>query len=102
LSGIPQEPLWERGRVYGYGGARHADPHQYLHGYPWSHSIDASMRHLGRWVNGESRDESGYSHLMHAAWHLFTLYMFEQHGLGDDDRLITTHIRRPHTMESGR
>lgn len=102
MSWVPPEALWELSRVYGYGAERHTDPHQYLHGYPWSHSIDAAERHLTRWANGESRDESGYSHLMHAAWHLFTLYMFEQHGIGDDDRISTTHIRRPHTIEQGR
>lgn len=102
MSWIPSEALWELARVYGYGAERHADPHQYLHGYEWSASIDAAERHFRRWQNGESRDESGYSHLMHAAWHLFTLYMFEQHGIGDDDRISTTHVRRPHTIERGR
>jgi hypothetical protein len=83
---IPVDALAEFARVYGFGATKYED-HNYLKGYKWSLSIAALHRHIAAWVNGESDDdESGHSHLMHAAWHCFALYMFELHGLGTDDR----------------
>lgn len=87
LSIIPPEALWELARVYAVGAEKY-DDHNYLRGYDWSLSIDAGLRHFTQWVNGEDNDpECGTSHLMHAAWHCFTLYMFQQHQLGTDDRI---------------
>jgi hypothetical protein len=83
---IPPEALEELARVFGFGGRKYED-HNYLKGFKWSLSIAAHDRHMAAWRRGETDDaESGLSHLMHAAWHLFALYMFQRHGLGTDDR----------------
>jgi hypothetical protein len=85
---VPPEPLWEVARVYGFGAMKY-DDHNYLKGYAWSLSYAALLRHITQWANGESDDpESGLSHLAHAAWHCFALYMFQRHALGTDDRIV--------------
>lgn len=103
LALIPQEPLWELGRVYGFGAEKY-DDHNYLKGYDWSLSMDAGMRHFSQFVNGEDHDsESGLHHLAHAAWHCFALMMFQRHDLGTDTRLSALTELTPHTIErSGR
>jgi hypothetical protein len=101
---VPVEPLWELSRVYGFGASKY-DDHNYLKGYDWSLSIGAMQRHVTQWMNGEDTDdESGLSHLAHAAWHCFALMMFQQHALGTDDRLVTVveGLQSETTTRSGR
>ncbi len=105
LALIPPEPLWALSRVYAMGAEKYAD-HNYLQGFPWSWSLDAAMRHLTQWMAGEDNDpESGESHLMHVAWHTFALWMFQEHELGEDDRLSTAVPEtrpRTRTQQTGR
>src|SRR5690606_39257585 len=88
---IPPRFLLGLGRVYSFGNGKYPDaaPGQpnWSRGYSWSLSINAFMRHFLAWLSGEDDDpESGESHLLHAAWHLGTLYTFQTEGLGTDDR----------------
>jgi hypothetical protein len=86
---IPPECLRALGRVYGFGAEKYED-FNYLKGYSWRLSVGAMQRHITAWQMGETLDpESGQPHLAHAAWHCFTLMMFETHGLGTDDRIVT-------------
>lgn len=83
---IPADALMELARVYGEGAKKYED-NNYLKGYPWSWSLASLWRHILRWMLGEDVDpETGCHHLMHAAWHCFTLYVFAVRGLGTDDR----------------
>lgn len=83
---IPVYPHEEIARVYNYGAKKYA-PNNYLLGYAWSLAIAALFRHLGEFRKGTRKDpESGLDHLAHAAFHLNTLMMFDEHGLGTDDR----------------
>ncbi len=83
---IPGGALAEVARVYGMGAEKY-EPWNWAKGYPWSWSYSALMRHVEAHRRGESRDpESGFSHLAHATFHLFTLMEFEANGLGTDDR----------------
>jgi hypothetical protein len=84
---VPAEVQDEMARVYGMGAQKY-EPHNYLHGYPWSWSIRAALSHFHAWQMGEDYDpESGLHHLAHAAWHMNALMMFQWHELGSDDRL---------------
>jgi hypothetical protein len=83
---IPFEALDEMARLYGFGATKYS-PDNWRKGYSWRLSYGALLRHVSRWVQGESTDpETGCHHLASAAWHCFTLIVFEQYGLGTDDR----------------
>lgn len=85
---IPPGALEQVARVYGMGAKKY-DAHNWAKGYPWSLSYSALYRHIEKTRKGEWLDEeSGLPHLAHAAFHLFTLLEFEEHGLGTDDRWI--------------
>ena|SRR5687768_9906439 len=87
---IPPGALAEVARVYGMGSRKY-EPFNWALGYRWSLSYSALFRHIEAHRSGQSTDpESGYSHLAHAAFHLFTLMEFEKHGLGTDDRWTPT------------
>lgn len=85
---IPPFALAEVARVYGMGAKKYS-AHNWAKGYPYSWALSALYRHVEAFRRGENTDpESRFSHLAHAAFHLFTLMEFEKHGLGTDDRWI--------------
>lgn len=68
-------------------------------GMKWSRVFGAMMRHMWCWwggkgpatksfLFGELDDETGHSHLWHAACCLAFLITYEQRGVGEDDRQI--------------
>jgi hypothetical protein len=87
---IPPEAEWALAEHYGknctdYGGKYQR--HNWRRGYRWSLTYAALRRHVGQWWAGEDIDpESGSHHLIAAAWHCFTGYIFRKFGLGRDDR----------------
>lgn len=83
---IPFEALTALARVYGKGAQKYADDN-WRKGYSWRLSLGAMLRHIALWAIGVTYDaETGEHHLSHAAWHCFTLFVFETQGLGTDDR----------------
>jgi hypothetical protein len=79
--------LLEVGKVAGFGAQKY-DRFNFAKGYKWSLSYDALQRHLMDWAAGaEADDESGLSHLGHAAWHCLALLTFVLRERGTDDRL---------------
>lgn len=73
---IPSEFLWLLAEVYGHGAQKY-DEDNYLRGYDWRLSFGALQRHLHEFWMGEDYDgESGLPHLVHAAWHCITLYVY--------------------------
>lgn len=87
LLAIDPLALIEVARVAGYGSLKY-DRMNYMRGYPWSLSLDAMMRHILLFANGEMNDpESGLNHMGHAAWHALALVSFAERGLGTDDRV---------------
>lgn len=90
---IPPEALAELARIYEMGSRKYKD-HNYRLGYDWSKSYASLQRHANQWWSGEDTDEeSGLSHIMHAAWHCFALYMFLLEHPEFDDRLSTIRKR---------
>lgn len=74
-------------RVYAHGADKYA-PHNFRKGYAWSLSIDAMLRHLGAFIEGEDNDpESGLPHLAHATFHTLALLTFMAEHPELDDRV---------------
>ena len=49
--------------------------------------INALLRHVMNWVNGEDNDvESGLPHLAHAAWNCLALLQLKMDGRAEDAR----------------
>ncbi len=93
LHPLPWEALQELGKLYRFGAEKYADddagPYNFRRGYDWSLSYDSMLRHMMQWWNGETIDEeSGLSHMAHAAWHALTLLLFEKNFPQLDDRHI--------------
>lgn len=56
-------------------------------GMEWSRMVDAALRHLGAWNEGEDLDpESGISHLAHCLCCIIFLLWYSLNGKGTDDR----------------
>lgn len=83
---IPPKALEYLALIYGKGSLKYAD-RNWEKGYKWGLSFRALMKHAWAAWRGEWLDpESGLPHLMHAAWHCFTIVTYYDHQLGTDDR----------------
>lgn len=83
---IPVEALEALARVYGVGSEKYEE-HNWRRGYNWSLSYSALQRHLNAFWRGEEIDsELQLPHIMQAAWHCFTLYIFSLEQRDFDDR----------------
>ena len=92
---LPVPALAEVARTYNYGAQKYA-PDNWRRGYPYSWSLDALLRHVLAFLDGEDRDpESGCHHLAHAVFHCLTLMTFQFEGMGTDDRPKSRTAREP-------
>jgi len=83
---LPVYPLWEIARVYTFGANKYADEN-WRAGISYKRIYGAILRHLLRWFSGETLDEeSGLSHLAHAAWGCITLLEYSKTHPSLDDR----------------
>lgn len=86
---IPPEFMLELARVLTYGANKYS-AHNWANGADWSRYFSAAQRHLWAWQQGEDHDEeTGYSHLAHAACCLAFLLSYQHRDLGNDDRFYT-------------
>lgn len=68
-------------------GAKKYDAYNWTKGFEYSRLMDAIYRHLGSFERGvEIDEESGESHLLHAACGIMFLYMHRLLNLGTDNR----------------
>ncbi len=68
-------------------GARKYDRDNFKGGIEYTRLVDAALRHLTSWVEGEDLDpESGLSHLAHAGATLAMLIWMEQNNSAMDNR----------------
>lgn len=91
FSQIPADVLWELAEHYGKGLRKYPDGEagepNWQRGYSWRLSVDAALRHLSLFQQGEDIDEeTGSSHLIAAMWHLGALRWFQLHDKGRDYR----------------
>jgi hypothetical protein len=89
VSLIPGLPLIEIAKVLAFGAKKY-DRHNWRGGMKWSRLLDAAMRHLMAFNEGEDNDpETGYSHLAHAGCCILFLLQYVLVGSGEDDRYPT-------------
>lgn len=87
LTTIPFTVLFEVGTAMLEGACKYRRHNYRVAGVRASIYIDAAMRHLGRWWEGESIDpDSGVSHLVKAIAGLIVLRDAQMQGLLNDDR----------------
>jgi len=84
---IPPAPLLELAKVYTSGAEEHGEDN-WRRGLKWGRVYAAIHRHLNAFWSGEDRDaKSQLSHLLHAAWGCFTLYVYTKTHPELDDRM---------------
>ena len=63
LSLLPFEALAEAAQAFAFGAARYGRQN-YTKGMPVTRPVDAALRHISKWANGEDIDpDSGCTHL---------------------------------------
>lgn len=93
---LPPELLYGTATILTFGAEKYDDRNWEL-GMKWSRVFGALMRHLWSWwggkgpsrVNflfGELDEETGHSHLWHAACCIAFLITYEEREVGEDDR----------------
>lgn len=83
---LPTIPLVEISRVLEYGAEKYG-PNNWRKGLAWSRLIAAALRHLTAFNDGEDLDEeSGLSHLAHAACCIMFLQEYKKTHPDLDDR----------------
>lgn len=85
LSWIPRAALVAEAQVLAHGALKY-ERDNWKKGLPWSEVLDASLRHIYAFVDGEDMDEeSGLHHLAHARCELgFLLEFADTHPELDD------------------
>lgn len=87
LSMLPRVALEQEAQVMEFGAKKYGK-FNYKKGMKWSRLLDAALRHVYAYSNGENNDpETGYSHLAHARCCLGFLLEYADNNLGEDDRL---------------
>jgi hypothetical protein len=93
---IAPEFLFALAAILAMGAAKYAE-RNWERGMSWSRVFSACMRHLWAWwagrgptntsfLFGSLDEESGYSHLWHAAACIMFLVTYEARQVGEDDR----------------
>lgn len=83
---VPGDALWALAEHFGRGAEKYAD-RNWEKGTAWSLNFAAAQRHMWEWWGGENiDDETGSSHLIAAAWHMFALFHFMNTRPELDDR----------------
>lgn len=83
---IPRSAQEAEAAVLAFGAEKY-DRHNWRKGMAWSRLVDAALRHIAAWNDGEDYDaESGISHLAHARCCLGFLIEYQERRIGGDDR----------------
>lgn len=83
---LPYEAESQIAAVLAFGAAKY-DDHNWKNGINYSRLIAAAKRHIGQYNSGIDVDEeSGLSHIAHAAANLMFLLWMDQHRKDKDDR----------------
>ena len=86
ISLIPKDALLDIAKVLEFGAQKYGD-HNWKKGIQWTRLIDAAMRHLIKFNDGQNLDEeSDLNHLAHSCANLMFLLYYYNRSLGQDDR----------------
>lgn len=86
LGTIPTVALEQEALAFKHGAKKYGQ-WNFKKGMDWTRLIDASLRHIAAFKDGEDMDpESGYHHLGHARACLSMLLDYFYNELGTDDR----------------
>jgi len=78
MSLVSNEFLVQVAKVLEFGKKKYS-AHNWREGFTWDRPLDAALRHIHAFADGEDKDpESGLSHLAHAACCLMFLIEFEK------------------------
>lgn len=84
---IAPEMWWALADVLKFGADKYEARGWENNPMPWMRSWASAMRHMLKWEEGEDKDqESGLSHLDHAACNLMFLIAYGRRGIGEDTR----------------
>lgn len=84
---IAPEALVELAKVYTAGAEKYNDDN-WRKGMSYRACLGSLERHLKKWELGLKNDpETDCHHLAHVAWNALTLFVYELHGDGTDDRV---------------
>lgn len=92
IARLPSRAVFEIGRVFKHGAEKYDETNNlcdnnWRHGMRWSRLLDAALRHVFAFKQGEDLDmDSGLSHLAHAAASLMMLEEFRSIYPQGDDR----------------
>jgi len=90
MSMINREALVQEAYVMAFGRKKY-DRDNWRGGMDWTRLVDAAMRHITAWSEGEDNDpETGITHLAHARCCLAFLIWYQEYDKGRDDRFIVT------------
>ena len=83
---LPFDAVNDISEVLQFGMEKYG-PRNWELGMEWSRPFSAMMRHMWAWWMGQDNDdETGLSHLSHAACCLIFLMAYSKRGKGTDDR----------------
>ena len=83
---MPPEFVTATARVLAFGAQKYGD-RNWEKGLLWSRVFAAQQRHMWAWWSGQDADEeTGMSHLWHAACCMAFLVAYEARQTGQDDR----------------
>jgi hypothetical protein len=86
VSLIPTVALLEVAKVLTFGANKYTSDN-FRNGFAWRRLIDANLRHLLAFSDGEDTDsETGLSHLAHAGTCTLMLLEHQVRNIGTDDR----------------
>ena len=86
LSWIPLTALEQEAQAFAFGAKKY-DRHNFKNGMAWSRLLDAALRHINQFADGQDVDiESGLSHLAHSRACLSMLMYLVDKNKGTDDR----------------
>jgi hypothetical protein len=89
---IPVDFIVALSAVYTDGAVKY-ERDNWWKGMKWTRVIGPTFRHLLKFLCGERFDpETGHHHLIHVAWNVCTLFIYDTHGIGEDDRKKTLPI----------
>lgn len=90
---IPPDAMYYLAEVFTRGAEKYGD-RNWERGMTWGRLFSATMRHAWEWWRGRENDqETGVSHLYHAAASLIMLAVLRQRNVGEDNRELPKHER---------